>query len=140
MVFFLEPLSVIYALYIGQGQILHMCMKSHLSEGLRLPGECLFCTPDLQLEPSPESTSQALPSPQRNNKQCWLSSFWAQIINPSGVSLSKALSGGKGGCPLVFLSTKLMLVADFSAKAHLVHVCWAQHIRCGNSKEAQAEK
>lgn len=116
------------------------CAWSHLFEGLRLQGECLFCTPDPSIQTFTLSTSQALPFPQRNNKQCWLSSFWAQIINPSGVNLSRALNGGKGGCTSVFLSTKLMLVADFSAQAHLVHLCWAQHIQCGNSKEAQPEK
>lgn len=60
----------------------------------------------LQLKPSPKSASQVLPPFQENNQECWLSFFRSQIINPSGVSLSRAFSGGKGGCPSIFLSTK----------------------------------
>jgi len=36
--------------------------------------------------------------------------------------------------------TKLVAVADFSAKAHLVHMHWAQLIQCGDPKEEQAEQ
>lgn len=54
--------------------------------------------------------------------------------------LSRALSGGKGSCPSVSFSTKLVLVADFSTKTHLVHVFWVERIACGHPKEAQAEE
>lgn len=43
----------------------------------------------------PKSTSQALPPLQIKPKQYWLSSFWAQVINPASEILSRALSGGK---------------------------------------------
>lgn len=141
--FFLQRLSIIYISYISQGQILHrtcVCMKSCLFEGL-IQGykEATFLVLQiLHLEPSPKSTLQALPPPQikKNNKQYWLSSFRAQIINPAGENLGRALSGGKRRYPSVSFSTKLMLVPNFSAKAHLVHVCWAQHIHYGDPKEA----
>lgn len=41
---------------------------------------------------------------------------------------------------LSLLLNKTDLVADFSAKAHLVHVCWAQHIQCGDPKEGQTQE
>lgn len=76
-----------------------MWMKSCLSEGLiQSHKEATFLVFQIpHLEPSPKSTSQALPPHQKTppDKQYWLSSFRAQIINPAGEVLSRALSSGK---------------------------------------------
>lgn len=90
-------IKVIYVLYLSQGQILPMCMQSRLFEGItqatrRIP---VLYSRSFNLNLHPKIPPKFFLLSKKKNRQCWLSSFRSQIINPSGVSLSRAFSGGK---------------------------------------------
>lgn len=129
-------IKVIHVLYIKARSSTRAWSHSCLKALLRLQGECLFCTPDpsnLKLHPKIPPKFFLLSKKITSSAGCLLSGHrfltlqvkaWAE---PSVVGREDVLQSS---------SQQYWL----SLKAHLVHVCWAQHLQCGNSKEAQAER
>lgn len=121
-------IKVIYVLYISQGQILHMCMKSHLFEGLtqatgRMP--VLYSRSfNSNLHPKVSPKFFLLSKKIRSSAGCLLSGHRFLIL--------QVRWEGR-------MSFSLPLNKAFCKSPS--HPCvWAQHEQCRNSKEAQAER